>query len=418
MGSRSQSHHQLSSGMLVSGPPEQPKERAPAVASRAVPYTGGDVKKSGELGKMFDIPSSATPGGSGRSASHSGPLSRPPSGPLPPKKTSSGPLAPPNLPATGLITGGPTRRSGGQGSQQGDQTPRSKKKPDGYGPAVTALESGGDGYGFKVPKLAVWSCVVVLALGMVVGIFLLVAVKNPVILAAVGVLLVPVGLLVLWNWARKRRDLEGYLRRFPDTNLLRAKTGEFVKVTGVVTCGSIPLETSYQGVSRCVYVSTELHEYRGWSGKPANPHHKRLTWGLRHAERHVADFYISDNQGGARALVRAGNGAKVTPFVKPSLKVDITKKNKELSPGTLSWLADNSVSYDKQIMHIEEGFIKEASVISVLGILQSQDNVLMIVPPAEPISTGCQWTRCLIPIHIEGLVLIGDENPNDEVIIA
>lgn len=67
---------------------------------------------------------------------------------------------------------------------------------------------------------------------------------------------------------------------------------------------------------------------------------------------------------------------------------------------------------------MHDRFIKEASVISVLGILQSQDNVLMIVPPTEPISTGCQWERCLIPIHIEGLVLIGDENPDDEVIIA
>ncbi|MQM09313.1 hypothetical protein Taro_042181, partial [Colocasia esculenta] len=296
MGSRSRTHHQLSSGMLVSGPPEQPKERSPAVGSRAVPYTGGDVKKSGELGKMFDISvvDTAKPqscitagggvGGSGRSASHSGPLSRPSSssGPQLPKRTSSGPLAS-NLPATGLITGGPTRRSGSQGSQQGDHTPRSRKKVGGYGPAVTVLGRE-DGYGFRVPKVAVWSCVVVFAVGAVVGVFLLVVVKTVVILAAVAGLLVAVGLLVLWNRARKRRDLEAYLRRFPDTNLLQAKTGEFVKVTGVVTCGSIPLETSYQGVSRCVYVSTELQEYRGWSGKPANPQHKCLTWGLRHAE--------------------------------------------------------------------------------------------------------------------------------------
>ncbi|MBA0691450.1 hypothetical protein Goari_009077 [Gossypium aridum] len=55
MGSRVQSH-QLSNGLIVSGRPEQLKERQPSMPLRAVPYTGGNVKKSGELGKMFDIP--------------------------------------------------------------------------------------------------------------------------------------------------------------------------------------------------------------------------------------------------------------------------------------------------------------------------------------------------------------------------
>ena len=48
--------HQLSGGLYVSGAPaEQPKERAPTMTSTVMPYTGGDIKKSGELGKMFDI---------------------------------------------------------------------------------------------------------------------------------------------------------------------------------------------------------------------------------------------------------------------------------------------------------------------------------------------------------------------------
>uniref|UniRef100_A0A453RST0 Uncharacterized protein n=1 Tax=Aegilops tauschii subsp. strangulata TaxID=200361 RepID=A0A453RST0_AEGTS len=54
MGSRFPSH-QLSNGLYVSGRPEQPKEKAPVVCSAAMPYTGGDIKKSGELGKMFDL---------------------------------------------------------------------------------------------------------------------------------------------------------------------------------------------------------------------------------------------------------------------------------------------------------------------------------------------------------------------------
>ncbi|BBH00681.1 Ubiquitin-specific protease family C19-related protein [Prunus dulcis] len=51
MGSRIPSH-QLSNGLVVSGRPEQQlKERQPTMASRAVPYTGGDVKKSGSSAK-------------------------------------------------------------------------------------------------------------------------------------------------------------------------------------------------------------------------------------------------------------------------------------------------------------------------------------------------------------------------------
>lgn len=49
----------------------------------------------------------------------------------------------------------------------------------------------------------------------------------------------------------------------------------------VVTCGSTPLESSYQKIPRCVYVSTELYEYKGCS------------WGSRHAEVSDSFFYIS-----------------------------------------------------------------------------------------------------------------------------
>ena len=164
MGSRFNSH-QLSNGLYVSGRPEQPKERTPTMSSVAVPYTGGDIKKSGELGKMFDIPTDGSKsrksgpitgapsrtGSFGGAASHSGPipnsaaragyttsgpvssggmpgsasLKKSNSGPLnkhgEPLKKSSGPQSggvtptarqnsgplPPVLPATGLITSGP-----------------------------------------------------------------------------------------------------------------------------------------------------------------------------------------------------------------------------------------------------------------------------------------------------------------------
>ena len=165
MGSRFPSH-QLSNGLYVSGRPEQPKEKPVITTSTPMPYTGGDIKKSGELGKMFDIPmdgskprksgpitgqatrtssfGGAAPSGgplnagsAGRSSYSSGPISsaggpitgpnrqKSSSGPLnrhgdvikkfsgpqpgavtPMVRQNSGPLAP-VLPTTGLITSGP-----------------------------------------------------------------------------------------------------------------------------------------------------------------------------------------------------------------------------------------------------------------------------------------------------------------------
>lgn len=206
------------------------------------------------------------------------------------------------------------------------------------------------------------------------------------------------------------------MRKYPDAELRGAIDGQYVKVTGVVTCGSIPLESSFQRVPRCVYVSTELHEYRGWGGKSASPTHHFFSWGCRHAEKYVTDFYISDFQSGLRALVKAGYGAKVAAFVKPTTIVDITKENRDLSPSFLRWLADHSLSSDDRVMRLKEGYIKEGSTVSVMGVVRRHDNVLMIVPSSEPVSTGCQWVHCLLPTYIDGLVLTCDESQTADVI--
>lgn len=77
----------------------------------------------------------------------------------------------------------------------------------------------------------------------------------------------------------------------------------------------------------------------------------------------MSDFYISDFQSGLRALVKAGYGAKVAPFVKPATVVNTTKGNRDLSPSFLSWLADRNLSNDDRIMRLKEGF---APIFSVL----------------------------------------------------
>eukprot|EP01018_Ginkgo_biloba_P026587 Gb_33458 [translate_table: standard] len=488
MGSRFPSH-QLSNGLYVSGRPEQYKERQPTMTSTAMPYTGGDIKKSGELGKMFDIPveasklkksgpvgnapvrtgsfggavshsgplpsnaaaragftsgpilSSAFPGatpgtGSARQKSNSGPLSRngdsvkKTSGPLsgggtPIVRQNSGPL-PPSLPATGLITSGPIssgplNSSGGPRKVSGPLDSAASGKLHSVSmansQAVTNLSHDQE-YSFKrnFPKVILWTVIPLFVMGFIAGGFILAAVRNAILLIVVVALFWAVAVLLTWNTCWGKRAVTGFVSGYPDAELRTAKDGQYVKVSGVVTCGSVPLESSYQKVSRCVYTSTGLYEYRGWDSKAANAKHRRFTWGLRYLERHVVDFYISDFQSGLRALVKAGYGARVTPYVDETTVIDINKNNRELSSDFIRWLGARNLSSDDRVMRMKEGYIKEGSTVSVMGVVQRNDNVLMIVPPPEPVSTGCQWGKFLLPASLEGIVLRCEDTSKVDVI--
>ncbi|KAL7092409.1 hypothetical protein ACP275_12G163200 [Erythranthe tilingii] len=474
MGSRFPSH-QLSNGLYVSGKPEQPKEKTPTMSSVAMPYTGGDIKKSGELGKMFDIPMDGSrsrksgpitnapirTGSFGGAASHSGQLNsasrgsasvggvpgsaslkKTNSGPLnkhgePLKKSSgpqgtavsrqnSGPLAP-VLPATGLITSGPItsgplnssgaprKASGPLESSTGSMKLHSVSIVNNQG--VTHL-SQDDEYSFRksFPKPILWAIILLFVMGFIAGGFILGAVRNPILLVVVVVLFAVVATVFTWNTCWGRRAITGFISTYPDAELRTAKDGQFVKVSGVVTCGNIPLESSFQRVPRCVYTSTSLYEYRGWESKAANPTHRRFTWGLRTLERHVADFYISDFQSGLRALVKTGYGARVTPYVDESVVIDVNPSNRDMSPDFVRWLGERNLSSDERIMRLKEGYIKEGSTVSVMGVVQRNENVLMIVPPPEPFSTGCQWSKCILPASLEGIVLRSENNSKIDVI--
>ncbi|XP_047319510.1 uncharacterized membrane protein At1g16860-like [Impatiens glandulifera] len=433
MGSRILSH-QLSNGLYVSGRPENLKDnRQPTMASRAVPYTGGDIKRSGDLAKMFDLshpdqlpptlktsrPSSSSSqlnSGPVKSGASSGQLGGGPpakssgSGPIP--RRLSGPMTP--LQPTGLITSGPLGSSAGRRSGQLEPSVSTGKAL--YGSAVTHLNEEMK-MGFKLSKPVMWVFVVVMFMAVLVGAFLAVAVKKTLILIVIGGIIGLVIMTIVWNCTWKKMGLLGFLKRYPDAELRGAIDGQCVKVTGVVTCGSIPLESSFQKTQRCVYVSTQLYEYKGCSSKSTIPKHHFFSWGCRHSERHIADFYISDFQTGLRALVKAGYGAKASVLVEPTKIVDVTKENRDLSPSFLKWLSDRSISSDNRTMRLKEGFIKEGSTVSVIGVVQRHENVLMIVPPSEPVSTGYQWSRCLLPTYVEGLVLTCDESQNNTDVI-
>jgi hypothetical protein len=279
MGSRFASH-QLSNGLYVSGRPEQPKEKPPVMSSTAMPYTGGDIKKSGELGKMFELHveksrksgpiSGPITGGPATSRTYSGSLSssgvpvartKSNSGPLnkhgePTKKSSgpqsggvtpmarqnSGPLAP-VLPTTGLITSGPIssgplNSSGAPRKFSGplDSTGSIKMRTTSFAhnQAVTNL-SPDEGYsiGSSFPKPIMWSVILLFVMGFIAGGFILGAVHNPVLLIVVVIIFGAVAALLAWNICWGKRAVIGFVGRYADADLRTAKDGQYVKVTGV-----------------------------------------------------------------------------------------------------------------------------------------------------------------------------------------
>lgn len=61
-------------------------------------------------------------------------------------------------------------------------------------------------------------------------------------------------------------------------------------------------------------------------------------------------------------------------------------------------------------------YIKEGSTVSVMGVVQRNENVLMIVPPPDPIASGCEWSKCIFPASIEGIVLQCEDTSKNDVI--
>jgi hypothetical protein len=61
-------------------------------------------------------------------------------------------------------------------------------------------------------------------------------------------------------------------------------------------------------------------------------------------------------------------------------------------------------------------YIKEGSTVSVIGVVQRNDNVLMIVPSSEPLAAGWQWRRCTFPTSLEGIVLRCEDSSNVDAI--
>lgn len=54
--------------------------------------------------------------------------------------------------------------------------------------------------------------------------------------------------------------------------------------------------------------------------------------------------------------------------------------------------------------------------MSVIGVVQRNENVLMIVPMTEPLAAGWQWSKCTFPASLEGIVLRCEDSSNVDAI--
>ncbi|XP_047070189.1 uncharacterized membrane protein At1g16860-like [Lolium rigidum] len=254
------------------------------------------------------------------------------------------------------------------------------------------------------PRAAALAVAALLAVGIGLGALVLAVVRSPVLLLLALLLSAAVSAFLLWNAASGRA-----LRRFVDglqaSSLRVAADGQLVKITGLVSCGDISLISSYEKLENCVYTSTLLRKCGRWGSEVANPVNNCSRWKLTHAERFAADFYITDAKSGKRALVKAGYRTKVVPLIDENVLVS-TSRNIELSSTLKCWLEERNLSSEEaQIIRLEEGYIREGMRLSVIGILSKKNEDLMILPPREPVSTGCVLLSFLLPAYFDGIVL-------------
>nr|XP_010919348.1 uncharacterized membrane protein At1g16860 [Elaeis guineensis]XP_010919349.1 uncharacterized membrane protein At1g16860 [Elaeis guineensis] len=261
----------------------------------------------------------------------------------------------------------------------------------------------------QLPVPSTVPCVIVplLLAALAVSLLILVVVHNALLLATVLLFSALIASFFLWNAASFRNDraVLVFLDRLPTSDLVTARDGQLVKITGFASCEDLSLESSYEKVGRCVYTSTVLYEYSGFGSKPANANGRYFQWNLIYVERFAADFYITDIKSGARALVKAGYTSKVFPLIDENILVNTTSKTRELSSTLKNWLERRYLSAEARLLRLKEGYIKEGSSLTVMGMLSRKNGALMIVPPPEPFSTGCLLQKFLLPADIDGVVL-------------
>ncbi|XP_024171870.2 uncharacterized membrane protein At1g16860 [Rosa chinensis] len=257
-----------------------------------------------------------------------------------------------------------------------------------------------------IPSLVLYILIPIFVLGLSVSIFILIAVHNALFFVFFLLLSALVLSFILWNtrhWATKAAVLF-FLNSLPESDLRVAQHGELVKITGLVSCGSLSLESSYEKATRCVYASTLLYAYKGLTLQPRNVKRSCFQWHLEYCERFSTDFFLTDRKSGLRAIVKAGSGCNLIPLIFESKLVN-TRKCRILSPHLTKWLRERNLSAESRLLRLEEGYVQEGSTVTVFGMLHRNNEMTTIVQPPEVISSGCLWRKLLLPVDIDGLIL-------------
>ncbi|KAH7519440.1 uncharacterized membrane protein At1g16860 [Ziziphus jujuba] len=258
-----------------------------------------------------------------------------------------------------------------------------------------------------IPSLALYILTSLFVIGLSVSIFILIVVHNAFFFVSFLLVSAIVLAFILWNtrsW-RRRGAMFFFLSSLPETDLRLAQEGQLVKITGLTTCGSISLESSYERATRCLYASTLLYEYGGLALNLVSFNKSCFQWSLAYCERFSTDFYITDKKSGLRAMVKAGSGCKVVPLILESRLINTTRECRILSPYLTKWLRERNLSVEARLLRLEEGYVQEGSSVTVVGLLRRNNDTPMIVQPPEIISTGCLWQKLLLPVDIDGLIL-------------
>lgn len=187
--------------------------------------------------------------------------------------------------------------------------------------------------------------------------------------------------------------------------------GELVKITGQVTCGRVPVGACFHDGARCVFTSVQMYGRRGWAWACCC-----RRWQLKHSEARSTNFYISDRNSGRRFYVRTGEGgAKMTWMIKKNTVSFDGGDSKGAPRRSLeNWAASHGLSCAGAV-RVEEGFIREGDTASVIGVLKKHHACDIVDAPAGVVATGCQPARCMFPVLVEGLVLIGSDDPDEAV---
>ncbi|KAK9743208.1 hypothetical protein RND81_03G224400 [Saponaria officinalis] len=272
--------------------------------------------------------------------------------------------------------------------------------------SLTTLPSNVLNYRQSISIKLIIIIITLLITGLGVSIFILAVVHNAAFFVAFFFFSAVVAAVLAWNIVcfRRKSVLFRFVHSFPRFDLRFAGHGQLVKISGPVSCGNVSLESSYERVSKCVYTSTLLYEYHGFGFTMLDANVPSFLWRLAYLERFSTDFYISDENSGIQALVKAGCGSRVVPLIFESTLVN-SRRNRMLSPSLKKWLSERDLSADSRLIRLEEGYIKEGDRATVIGVLHKSDNIATIVQPPELISTGCLWQKLILPVDFDGLII-------------